>query len=1006
MKIFSLIIMILLSANLNGQDYNSLLTSPKSDVYLQGFYWNSPPGGIWWDSLARIAPRLASAGFSAIWYPSPAKGAGGGMSMGYDPYDHYDFGEFYQKGSRETRFGSRSELINSIKTFHQVGIQVIADAVMNHMIGGEEKIPYECKPYPSFPDSAYLLFNYPNGSGRFKKDARHFYPNSVTCNVNPPYHGADDPIFAFGEWLAHDRPIVRDSLIEWGKYLKNVIGFNGFRIDAVKGIDPAFMGPWLHSVNQNGYAVAEYYGDTGGIMYWYNQTANVHGGSVSMFDFPLRFTLRDMCNNTSGTWDMNNLDNAGLINSGMSGFNVSTWVENHDVDRIGWDGSIDNGHDPIMTNKDMAYAYIMFSEGRPSVFFKDYFDYGFGGKIDTLIWIRQNFLHGGTTKRNGLNPFYTGSGSQTDLSKKIYVARREGGSGKPQSFIVINNHPTEWRGVWVSSNHPNQVFRDFTGKAIDKTAAADGRVELYAPPRGYAIYIPDTTSFINHPPVIEKIGNQISWTNSNFELKVNVSDANNDQLFYTISGKPVWLNFQNGRFFGKPTFADTGRTQLVITVTDIKGASDKDTFYLDVLKNFPPTMNSIPDTSLKATSRFEYQAIALDPDYDTLRYFFSESPGWLNVNFQTGFIVGTPTLTDTGFFKVTLLTTDGKGAFDSASFFINVSKNIDTLIATYGKPKIDGNISIGSDDWLAEWQVAVDPDSDSFWRPLTILDNELLGIFATWDADSLYFGVDYVINDNFNTMMLYIDAGFPNGITNFHSSSYNGDYAKNFRFRNEDNIDFFFATYFNTQPSFYKIDTGSGILYNQFATTRRGIGGRSAEMAIAWNDVYNLGPGIVLPNVIIKLVTVVAGGFNWGAGDSCPDNLDTDGNSGPDSLINLVTITPDTNGDGVPDPTIIITSLNSNSNYRNTPTDFVVHQNYPNPFNPTTQVSFAIPTKAKVKLEIFDILGRSVSVLVNETLNEGVYSYTFNAAQLPSGIYFYKISADKFVQTRKMLLLK
>ncbi|MDP2300825.1 MAG: DUF1939 domain-containing protein [Ignavibacteria bacterium] len=1006
-NLFTILLSFVIIHTSLSQSQNELLNSPKSDVYLQGFYWNSPPGGIWWDSLARLAPRLASAGFGAIWFPSSVKGAGGGMSMGYDPYDHYDFGEYFQKGTRETRFGSRSELINSINSFHQVGIQIFADAVMNHMNGGEEKIPYECKPYPSFADSAYLLFNYPNGSGRFKKDARHFYPNSVTCDVNPPYHGADDPIFAFGEWLAHDRSIVKDSLITWGNYLKNVIGFDGFRIDAVKGIDPAFMGPWLQVTNSNGFAVAEYYGDTGGIMYWFNQTANVHGGNVSMFDFPLRFTLRDMCNNTNGSWDMNSLDNAGLINAGMSGFNVSTWVENHDVDRIGWDGSVDNGHDPIMTNKDMAYSYILFSEGRPSVFFKDYFEYGFAGKIDTLIWIRQNFLYGSTTKRSGLNPFYVGgTGSQTDLSKKIYIARREGGDGKPQSFLIINNHPTEWRGVWVNSNHPNQVFRDFTGKAIDKTSAGDGRVELYAPPRSYAVYVPDTSSFINNPPIIQKIIDQITWTNSYFELIVNVTDANNDQLFYSVSGKPSWLNFQNGRFYGTPSFSDTGKTQLVFTVTDSRGAFDKDTFYLDVYKNFPPTITAILDTTIKATVRYEFQASSSDPDNDTLIYFFTTSPAWLNVSSSSGLGSGTPSLSDTGNYNVTLKVTDGKGAFDSTSFVINVLQNIDTLIATYGKPIIDGNIFVGEGDWLQEWQIAVDSDSDSYWRPTNILDNELLGLFATWDADSLYLGVDYVINDNFNSMMLYIDAGLQTGITNFNSSAYNGDYAKNFRFKNEDNIDYFFAAYFTTKPIFYKIDSSSGVNYDVYANSKRGGAGRGAEMAVSWNDLYNLEPGLIPNNISLKFVSVVAGGFNWGAGDSSPDNPDTDGDAGPDSLIYLAQIFPDQNGDGIPDPTIIISSIESGKVEDNLPVDFALYQNYPNPFNPSTTITFDLPIRSFVEIKIFDILGREISTLIKDEFDTGKHSIKFSAENLPSGIYFYRISCGEFIQSRKMMLLK
>ena len=92
------LLLIILASNFLFAQIENISTEPKSDVYLQGFYWNSPPGGIWYDSLSKIAPRLSSVGFSGIWFPSPVKGAGGGFSMGYDPYDHYDFGEYYQQG--------------------------------------------------------------------------------------------------------------------------------------------------------------------------------------------------------------------------------------------------------------------------------------------------------------------------------------------------------------------------------------------------------------------------------------------------------------------------------------------------------------------------------------------------------------------------------------------------------------------------------------------------------------------------------------------------------------------------------------------------------------------------------------------------------------------------------------------------------------------------------------------------------------------------------------------
>src|SRR5207249_1975194 len=116
--------------------------------------------------------------------------------------------------------------------------------------------------YSSFPDSAYLLFNYPSGSGRFRKNASSFYPNSQTCDVNAPYHGPSDPAYRFGEYLAHNKTNIKDSLVVWGQYLRNVIGYDGFRLDEAKGIDPIFMGPWLQTANPGGYAFAEYYGST------------------------------------------------------------------------------------------------------------------------------------------------------------------------------------------------------------------------------------------------------------------------------------------------------------------------------------------------------------------------------------------------------------------------------------------------------------------------------------------------------------------------------------------------------------------------------------------------------------------------------------------------------------------------------------------------------------------------------------------------------------------------
>jgi hypothetical protein len=88
------------------------------------------------------------------------------------------------------------------------------------------------------------------------------------------------------------------------------------------------------------------------------------------------------------------------------------------------------------------------------------------------------------------------------------------------------------------------------------------------------------------------------------------------------------------------------------------------------------------------------------------------------------------------------------------------------------------------------------------------------------------------------------------------------------------------------------------------------------------------------------------------------------------------------------------------------PKEFSLLQNYPNPFNPKTNISFLIPEAGSVKLAVFDMLGKEVAVLVNEKMNAGSYNADWDAANMPSGVYFYKIVSGNFTQTRKMILIK
>ena len=989
--------------------------TPSGDTYLQGFYWNVVPDGVWWDSLSKLGPKLKSAGFSAIYIPPPSKGAGGGFSMGYDIYDHYDFGEFYQKGSTETRFGSKSELERMVNSMKSLGLDVYVDVVLNHTAGGELKSKNNCR-----TDSAYLIFNYPFGSKRFPKNANSFNPSELNnCNQSPPYN---DNFFSFANDNCTDCPNVRDSLIAWGSFLKNHFGFKGARLDAVKHINPVFISQFVNQAFPSSYLVLEFIGNGDEIRNYYNQLAAMGAGNVSLFDFPLRYTLADMSNNSSGTFDMRSLDYAGLIfGKNMSPFNVSTFVENHDFDRTGWDGTIDTavgGHAPVFRDKHLGYAFILFSEGRPSIFFKDYFDYGLGPLIDTLIFIRHKFLGGNTTLRNGLDPWYIrqdGNQDQNLLAKDIYVARRNGWGNQIGGYIVINDNPSQWIDVWVDTDLPiGTVFKDYTGKDVNKVVVgpkpggSKNRIKLWAPPRNFTIYVADTSQQINHSPILSRVEKLNAFTFSEFKFQFNASDVNKDTLQFSFSNLPAWINSSStGLIKGIPQISDTGFYQnIIVTVSDGKGGVDKDTFSIQVYLNHFPVIQEIGDTTIYVTTRLQRQLIASDPDNDTVFFAFIQKPIWLGIDTLSGIIAGIPSPEDTGAFQVIYRAYDSKGGADTSSFMILVKAKRDTLIYTYGKPRIDGIISIGENDWRQEWLVVDDPIGDSRWT----LVNEFDDLLFTYDADSIYFGAKYTLVNN--TLQIFIDTGQDGGETNFNSfSGYLGAFPRNFRFRHHDNIDLMIAAWNRERPRIYKIVDSNSF---EITSSCSRAGTTQAEVAIAWNTIFGLGPGLVPPYTKMKIVAVISGGDNWGAGDAAPSNCDVElcppgGDTlyqGPDSLITLYIAEIDKNGDGIPDPTIIISAISFDEKSITNLDGFYVSEIYPNPFNTQSKVDVVLTRESNLEIKIYDLLGREISNIVNGKFSSGKYSFVIDGSNLSSGVYFLRVKSNKETQMKKIILIK
>jgi hypothetical protein len=106
---------------------------------------------------------------------------------------------------------------------------------------------------------------------------------------------------------------------------------------------------------------------------------------------------------------------------------------------------------------------------------------------------------------------------------------------------------------------------------------------------------------------------------------------------------------------------------------------------------------------------------------------------------------------------------------------------------------------------------------------------------------------------------------------------------------------------------------------------------------------------------------------------------------------------------------LFLLTLNMNTGMKKeeiVPREFLLDQNFPNPFNPTTMINYSVPKTSFVTIKVYDVLGRDVTTLVNDNKPAGNYSIEFNAIKLVSGIYFYRMRAGDFIQTKKLILLK
>lgn len=116
------------------------VSSSQNGTMMQFFHWYYPNGGQLWEEVSEKASELSETGVTALWLPPAYKGTGGAFDVGYGVYDMYDLGEFYQKGTVSTKYGTKDQYLKAIRDAHSNNIQVYADVVFNHRGGAEAKV--------------------------------------------------------------------------------------------------------------------------------------------------------------------------------------------------------------------------------------------------------------------------------------------------------------------------------------------------------------------------------------------------------------------------------------------------------------------------------------------------------------------------------------------------------------------------------------------------------------------------------------------------------------------------------------------------------------------------------------------------------------------------------------------------------------------------------------------------------------------------------------------------
>ncbi|KAL7163953.1 hypothetical protein ACSBR2_039958 [Camellia fascicularis] len=341
-------------------------TGSGFEILCQGFNWESHKSGRWYMELCEKVAELSSLGFTVVWLPPPTDSV---SPEGYMPKDLYNL---------NSRYGSTDELKGLVKRFHEVNIRVLGDAVLNH----------RCAEYQN-QNGVWNIFG-----GRLNWDDR-----AVVAD-DPHFQGkgnkSSGDCFHAAPNIDHSQEFVRKDLKEWLCWLREAIGYDGLRLDFVRGFWGGYVKDYIEA-SEPYFAVGEYW-----------DSLNYTYGEMDHDQDAHRQRIVDWINATNGTAGAFDVTTKGILHAalerceywrlsdqkgrppGVVGWWPSravTFIENHDT------GST-QGHWRFPGGKEMqGYAYILTHPGTPAVFYDHIFSH-MKSEISELISLRnRNQIH-------------------------------------------------------------------------------------------------------------------------------------------------------------------------------------------------------------------------------------------------------------------------------------------------------------------------------------------------------------------------------------------------------------------------------------------------------------------------------------------------------------------------------------------------------------------------------------------------------------------------------------